>query len=68
MDNNIVLYTTGCPKCKILKEALDEKGVSYKEETDVKLMISMGIVAAPVLGVNGELMDFGKAFYWVNNL
>lgn len=68
MDNEIVLYTTGCPKCKILKKTLDDKGISYKEETDVKTMISMGIVTAPMLSVNGDMMDFGEAYRWACNL
>ena len=67
MDNMaITLYTTNCPRCTVLKKKLDMKGLSYGLVSDVNVMIDMGIRSAPVLMVNGELMDFSKAIEWVN--
>lgn len=62
----IVLYTTGCPKCVILKAMLDEKGIEYETNTDIEKMISLGIKMAPVLEVDGKLMGFDKATEWVD--
>lgn len=64
----IVLYTTGCPKCKVLKQKLDAKGVVYEMNTSVADMAALGMKSAPALQVDGELMLFADAVQWVNNL
>lgn len=66
--NEIILYSTGCPKCKILIKKLTEKNVEYKEVTDVEKMKELGIQTVPVLSVNGELKNFSAAVAYVNNL
>ena len=63
---NIILYTTHCPKCNILKAKLDEKNISYTEITDINLMRTKKILMAPVLEINGEILDFKPAVDWVN--
>ncbi len=65
---NIILYTTGCPRCNVLKKKLSEKSVSFVEETDVDKMLSIGITEAPVLSVDGKLFQFRDAVSIVNNL
>lgn len=62
----IILYSTGCPKCKVLKHKLEEKVIAYTENGSVDEMLSLGIVQVPVLSVNGELLDFQTANQWVN--
>ena len=62
----IILYSTGCPKCKVLKHKLEEKGIAYTENGSVDEMLSLGITQVPVLGNNGTLMDFKQAVEWVN--
>ena len=63
---SIILYSTGCPKCSILKKKLEEKKIPYDIVTDIKEMITLGINEVPVLSVNGELMSFSNAVKWVN--
>lgn len=63
---SIILYTTQCPKCNILKLKLDEKGIIYHEVEDVEIMKDLGISAVPVLSVNGVLKEFKAAVDWVN--
>lgn len=63
---SIVLYSTGCPKCSILKKKLEEKQIPYDTVTDVKEMLALGINEVPVLSVNDELMSFPNAVKWVN--
>lgn len=63
---SIILYSTGCPKCSILKKKLEEKKIPYDTVTDIKEMISLGINEVPVLSVNGDLLPFAKAIKWVN--
>jgi glutaredoxin len=64
-ENRVILYSTGCPKCKILAKKLDEIGVLYTVINDVGTMLELGISTAPVLSVDDELMDFNKAIGWV---
>ena len=62
----IVLYSTGCPKCKILKKKLDAKGINYMENNNVDEMLTKGITQVPALAVNEDIFDFSKANEWVN--
>lgn len=62
----IVLYTTGCPKCKILERKLNEKYIPYKVVNDVSIMQELGIQQAPMLGIENSLLDFSEAIAWVN--
>lgn len=65
--SNIILYTTGCPRCVVLKKKLDAKGVSYSTVDDQDLMISKGFMEAPILEVDGACMGFSEANKWINN-
>ena len=62
----VTLYSTGCPKCNVLKSKLNEKGVMYTENNSVDEMLSLGIEQVPVLGVDGKLLDFKSAVNWIN--
>ena len=64
----ITVYTTeGCPRCKVLKKKLQDKGISYEEFTDVDKMIEIGITNCPMMSVDdGKLMDFSEAINYVN--
>ena len=64
----LVLYTTFCPKCKVLEKKLSEKNLVYETVTDVDVMSEKGFQAVPMLEVDGEVMDFSKAAEWVNKL
>lgn len=62
----IKMYSTHCPKCKILETKLKQKNIQYEECNDVDEMLKKGIETVPVLEVDGQLLDFGKAVKWVN--
>lgn len=64
---NIILYSTGCPRCDVLKDKLDAKSVSYSINNSVEEMTELGISDVPVLSVNGQLLKFKEAVDWVNN-
>lgn len=61
-----ILYSTGCPKCKVLKKKLEERGIAFDEVTDVDAMAELGFESVPVLSVDGTLMDFVSANAWLN--
>lgn len=62
---NVTLYSTNCPKCKILETKLNKKGINYSIVTDVDTMISKGFTQAPMLEVDGEIKEFRAANTWV---
>ena len=64
----IILYSTGCPRCKVLEAKLKQKNVEYTECNDVKEMEEKGISSVPYLSVDEELMDFGESVKWINGL
>ena len=64
----VVLYTTGCPRCRVLERKLDEAGISYAEEEDVNYLVRIGMKSAPALEVDGRLLDFSEALLWVSGL
>lgn len=61
---DVILYSTNCPKCKVLEKKLNSIGVDYTIVTDEDLMISKGFSSAPMLEVDGNIMDFGNAVRW----
>ena len=65
MEESIILYEHGCPKCRILKMKLDQKGIQYQNITDVELMRAKGFQEAPKLEVDGVVMGFADAMKWV---
>lgn len=64
---NVILYSTNCPRCKILKSKLDDKEVTYSIVNDVDKMLSMGMTVVPVLEVDGVRMNFKEAINWIKN-
>ena len=65
---NVVLYSTGCPRCKVLKTKLDNKNVAYTTITDVDKMSELGMMEVPVLVVDDNTFNFSQAVEWVNSL
>ena len=64
----VVLYSTNCPRCAVLEKKLIQLGIEFKKNTLVDEMIVLGIKQAPMLLVNGELLDFSAANEWLNKL
>lgn len=64
----VILYTTDCPKCKVLEKKLNTKNVSYDTIKDVSLMQNLGIFSSPCLSVDGKIFDFQQSINWVNEV
>lgn len=62
----ITLYTTHCPKCIVLEKKLEQKAIEFEICEDQDLMVEKGFMSAPMLEVDGEVLDFTKAVAWVN--
>ena len=59
--DKLILYSTGCPKCNVLKKKMDSKNIEYTECNSIPEMEKLNISSVPVLMVNGELMMFKEA-------
>lgn len=64
----VILYSTGCPKCRILETKLSEKNIEYKKNTDIEEMKKLGFVSAPTLVVDDKTLNFGDAIRWIKNI
>lgn len=63
----ITLYSTNCPKCKVLESKLQKKDIQYETCTDTDEMLSKGIKSAPILQLDDNtILNFTQAVKWVN--
>lgn len=63
----ITLFSTSCPKCKILKKKLKEKNIQFTETSDIEELITMGFLEVPVLKIESlGYYTFPAAAKWVN--
>lgn len=69
---NVTLYTIHCPKCKVLAMKLDKTGIPYSvvdnEDEVIEKGRSSNMPSAPLLEVDGEVMDFSNAIKWCNEV
>ena len=64
----MILYTTNCPKCKVLEAKLTAKNIDYDICSDVSVMEEKGFMEAPKLEVDGNILNFKEAVDYVNSL
>lgn len=65
----MTLYTTGCPKCRILEKKMTDKNIEFDKCEDKNEMASLGIVSVPVLKLDdGRLLGYFDAVKYVNAL
>lgn len=63
--SDIILYSTGCPRCKVLKLKLDKANINYEVVEDIDSIIAAGYKTAPVLKVGDRFYEFGEAVKWI---
>lgn len=61
----VILYEHGCPKCKILRMKLDQKGIVYDTVNDIEAMKAKGFQEAPKLEIDGIVYGFKEAIDWL---
>ena len=62
-----ILYSTDCPRCRVLGKKLNEAGVEYGVSYDVAGLVNLGFDSAPVLEVDGRKMNFTEAVQWLKD-
>ena len=63
---NVVLYSTGCPKCRVLESKLEDADIAYTVVNDIKEIEKLGVLSVPILQVDGKIMQFKEANDWLN--
>lgn len=66
MMNKIILFSTGCPKCNVLKQKLSTYSIDYTLETDMTEIIDAGLMTVPILKVDDKYLEFKEANDWLN--
>ena len=61
-----ILYSTRCPKCKVLEAKLKQKKIEYIENTSMEDMQKLGLCSAPALSIDGKLLLFADAVKYIN--
>lgn len=62
---SIVLHSTHCPKCRVLKSRLKETNIDFEENNDIKIMERKGYTMAPVLEIDGVAYSYKEAIEWI---
>lgn len=67
---NVILYSTDCPRCKVLEKKLAQTGIEFSvdKDFDVEKFIERGIRSAPILEVDGEYKKFEEAVQWLREV
>ena len=66
--SKVVLYTTHCPKCKVLETRLRQAHIEYESVEDVNVMLDKGFMEAPMLQINDDLFNYSQAIKEVDKL
>lgn len=64
----LILYSTGCPKCRILEKKLRELHVEFSVVSDPEIMLQKGFTSVPMLETDGRILGYSEAYAWVKNL
>ena len=62
----VTLYSTHCPRCRVLEFKLTQKNIEFNVIADIDKMESLGIQSVPILEVDDKLLNFTDAITWVN--
>lgn len=62
----ITLYTTHCPRCKVLKAKLDSENIDYEVVEGEEAIREKGFATTPLLEVDDKVLTFAEAMQWIN--
>lgn len=64
----MIIYSSNCPKCIVLKKKLEQKNITFTECNDFQKLLDANIKTLPVLEVDDKLLTFNDAVNYVDNL
>ena len=66
----VTLYSTHCPKCRIIEMKLAQLGIEHQIIDDLDTVVKVGqdqhILSAPILEADGKFMNFQDAVKFIN--
>ena len=66
--DNIILYSTNCPKCKVLEKKLVQKNIQYTKIENLDILREKGFTFLPVLEVGSSILNFKEAVDYINKI
>lgn len=63
--SRVILYSTGCPKCNVLKKKLFERNIEFTENNNKEEMLNLNFTTVPILVVDNKAMEFKEANEWI---
>ena len=67
----IILYSSSCPKCVMIEKVLIEKGIEFTLVNDEDIYLPLAeennIDSMPFASVNNEIMDVNKFQEYIKN-
>lgn len=71
-SNNFILYSTGCPKCKVVEMKLKQAGIEFEVISDIDEVVTFGklhgIMSAPILAIGDKVFDFTAAVSYLREI
>ena len=65
----MILYSTGCPQCSVLKHKLEQKQIEFIINSSVEDMLAKGLKTAPALELeDGTVLKFPEAIQYLKTL
>ena len=64
----VKLYTTHCPKCKILEERLNAKKVKYEVIDNIEELQKMNFKSVPNLEIDGKIYNYLDSIRYLNKM
>lgn len=64
----MTLYSTDCPKCKVLEARLTKNGFDFAVSHNIDTVIEAGYETAPVLEKDGKFMSFAESMRWLKSV
>ena len=69
--NDVTIYSTGCPKCRVIEKKLKQAGVNFfivdckEDPSAIDMLVEKGFRQMPVLQVKEEYLNFMQANKWI---
>lgn len=65
----IKVYSSGCPKCKILEKKLQQHNIEFEtiNDFDSDELIKRGFYSLPIADINGDLHTFQETIQWIDD-
>lgn len=64
MELKIILYSTNCPRCKVIEKRLKDSGYEFETVTDMQEMVKLGLTYSPSVNIDGRFYNFNEMIVW----